>query len=667
VRIDYIQMTNFRQYRDVRLTFPSSADVTVIVAKNGTGKTNLLNAITWCLYGEEAFSSAQEGGKNQPTPKKRMPMLYAGNKDNPLKPGSAECTVEIGFREEDGTVAVVGRVQRFDVVAADQVTATGVSLFSVMRKKGGGGYTELEDPDHWVTRNLPKHIRPYYILNTERLNQFFHQGAEATRVRNAILEIAKIDTLVEMKRRLSLVRDGLYSSSGGRGAGDILDSLIKDREDEAARVNDLTSKLADLTQQRDELDAAIESLDSRMVNVHAATEIIVQRRERDERKRALEEDIRDTEDELYRAAVGVLPAALLSGAVAGLSAKIDEAWKAGRIPAPIHPAFLRDTLARRVCICDRSLGDETPEQAAITELLKRHEHASDLGNLLLAQQGPAAVLLRMPADARAKYEALAVRLRGLEDEHKNVSRDLESLKKRAAELGIEDDVFEVLRTEWNKANEARDRCTGDIERTKSQLANADGELEQTTKTLDKELRKRADQQERARLLEFADNCVSALGEAYSQLITETREHVSRALNESFNSMNWKRDAFHGASIDEDYQVHVESAQGFDAGAALGGGEDVCLALSFSQALGGVSDFDVPLILDSPLVKLDPESKVLAVSTMARNLNNRQLLLLMKPDEFAVDVEAALRRECPSTRIVRLKYSDADYSTKEEVA
>jgi len=142
---------------------------------------------------------------------------------------------------------------------------------------------------------------------------------------------------------------------------------------------------------------------------------------------------------------------------------------------------------------------------------------------------------------------------------------------------------------------------------------------------------------------FTDLCIEAVECAYKELITETREEVSSALNDSFTSMiaGTKGKVFSGASVDEGYGIAVTSVQGFNAAENLSGGEDVCLALSFSQALGRVSGFALPLILDSPFIKLDPEAMVLVMRTMLENLGDRQLVLLMKTQEHDPGVEREL--------------------------
>lgn len=55
MRFTSIQINNFRQYEELKLVFPKNGqyDLHIINAENGVGKTNVLNAITWCLYGKE--------------------------------------------------------------------------------------------------------------------------------------------------------------------------------------------------------------------------------------------------------------------------------------------------------------------------------------------------------------------------------------------------------------------------------------------------------------------------------------------------------------------------------------------------------------------------------------------------------------------------------------
>ena len=55
MRIERVEIHNFRQYRNAVFNFKKRGkyDLHIILGNNGVGKTNLLNAISWCLYETE--------------------------------------------------------------------------------------------------------------------------------------------------------------------------------------------------------------------------------------------------------------------------------------------------------------------------------------------------------------------------------------------------------------------------------------------------------------------------------------------------------------------------------------------------------------------------------------------------------------------------------------
>ena len=64
MRFKSIKIKNYRQYRNLEMVFDKEkpCDIHLIVASNGVGKTNLLNAINWCLYGDEPHTSGGAEG-----------------------------------------------------------------------------------------------------------------------------------------------------------------------------------------------------------------------------------------------------------------------------------------------------------------------------------------------------------------------------------------------------------------------------------------------------------------------------------------------------------------------------------------------------------------------------------------------------------------------------
>ena len=53
--LNKVKIRNYRQYRNVDIDFAKddNKNFTIIKGNNGTGKTTLLNSLSWCLYGSE--------------------------------------------------------------------------------------------------------------------------------------------------------------------------------------------------------------------------------------------------------------------------------------------------------------------------------------------------------------------------------------------------------------------------------------------------------------------------------------------------------------------------------------------------------------------------------------------------------------------------------------
>ncbi|MDD1772579.1 MAG: SMC family ATPase, partial [Methanomassiliicoccales archaeon] len=59
MRLRYMELRNYRKFREAKIEFPDG--VVAIIGQNGTGKTTILEAVTWALYGNE--SSVVRDGK----------------------------------------------------------------------------------------------------------------------------------------------------------------------------------------------------------------------------------------------------------------------------------------------------------------------------------------------------------------------------------------------------------------------------------------------------------------------------------------------------------------------------------------------------------------------------------------------------------------------------
>ena len=106
MRIESIKIQNLRQLKDVMVRFVKrndENDLHIILAENGVGKTNILNAITWCLYNKEMHLRDEESAlpivNSQVAEETRQ---YGG--------GNVEVSVELVIATEDDNKMTFKRV-----------------------------------------------------------------------------------------------------------------------------------------------------------------------------------------------------------------------------------------------------------------------------------------------------------------------------------------------------------------------------------------------------------------------------------------------------------------------------------------------------------------------------------------------------------------------------
>ena len=118
MRIESIEIKNFRQYRDEKFTFPKKSghkDIHIIIGENGEGKTNLLNALTWCLYDEELHL----GDKNTAIRRINSQYVEELRKSN-KKYGEVSVTVRMSLEETNSTMDFM-RTATFSITDSDAV------------------------------------------------------------------------------------------------------------------------------------------------------------------------------------------------------------------------------------------------------------------------------------------------------------------------------------------------------------------------------------------------------------------------------------------------------------------------------------------------------------------------------------------------------------------
>ena len=166
--LDKITIKNYRQYRDVEIEFAkdTSKNFTIIKGNNGTGKTTLLNALSWCLHGSEIHDYGDDSL-----------MEICNNKAvNSLEDGeNIDVFVKMDFID-DGKVLSFSRCKKFNKNNGELKNLWSDEVCVEIESDDGWDVT----PDqfhYYVEKKIPKEIEDYFFFDGARLNAYFQKNS----------------------------------------------------------------------------------------------------------------------------------------------------------------------------------------------------------------------------------------------------------------------------------------------------------------------------------------------------------------------------------------------------------------------------------------------------------------------------------------------------------
>lgn len=639
MKIRSLRLKNFRQHADVHLNLSGTgSDFVVIVGDNGFGKSNLLSAISWCLYGRES-----KAGKNLGFGQAPVNWVVAGELGK-----SEVCEVSAEMRVEvDSTLAVIRRSISYFKSDSGEIVATDNGQLSVQELiSETKGYAELPEPKDWIDRHFPERLEPYFLFDGERLDQFFRDENSAL-VEQAIMQIAQVDRLESVNSRTEIVRNELSRDAARLSRN----SAIQEAELKAEAANETYQTRLEEFERHQTIFNQM-----RAKYLEAESKVTQLASESTERAKAaknikLHSELSATLDANWESfpswATDAMTSVLLKGAANFASGLVSERRQNGTLPPKFQADSLTELLDDGTCVCGRSFADDPEARSHIEELLESFRDLSGSGKYLqeLAtfceiSKESALTSFDLATDFRDKVSDLLERIKELEDKipkSKPVDVDLES-----------DPTRQYLM--WQDAHHDAYKKLGELETKKR---SAEQERDRTQKEFQRQLRLDMEQRKNSDTIEFASKVVSATSQILSDWKRDVRSRVAEAMKREFAPMLPKKRFINEVAIDENFKVSVKVETGDEAKDELSSGERQALAFAFSLGLNSVSGYSLPMVIDTPFGRMGDEmkrnvAKALAGNTKANKESPaQQVIILMTDSEYNSDVASTLQERNPS--------------------
>lgn len=640
MRIDNIEIQNFRQYRNLQFKFPCASgqnDLHIIYAKNGVGKTNVLNAITWCLYDSEMHL----GNKYTASPilnNQQVQEIREHLSDGESAIGDA--TVRILFTSDDSTEKVrFQRVGKFNVTN-DAVVSVGTE-FSIMHFHNGewNSVDSEEETLSFVKKNVPEEIHEYIFFDGEHLEDYFKVG-QLENVKNGIEELTQAKIIEKAENSFHKYLTEILNPQIANSSVKDIASAQKELDRIQSAIDVSVAAINSLTTQIHNCDDEIAKLDNIISGHVHVSEKTARLKEVEALIDGLKVTIAQKKAQMVIFVREYLQCFAMYPAIKDLYKYIQEQDKHGKLPPRIDK-FLLESIEKHkhCCVCDQPLSDHSFN--FIDELKKELEVSSETSALL----NKAVVFLRQYL---AKIDSYQQKRDDMMEEIKNLRKQYNDYLEEEKQLNTY--LMNIPNTEAISAaiqqkkefKELRDT----IVKKKGVEEAHKRELDNQYVAQDKKLKSLIDKNQQLEKInkqaEYCKKCRNILKETRLDLLAESRFEMENETFDTFSKLLWKKDAFSKVEILEDYTFRLLDNYGSQTLGSCSAAERALLALSFTLALQKVSMHDSLLFIDTPIGRVDEDNRLNFINTLCEIAKSKQVILTFTPTEYDEKVSAALQ-------------------------
>lgn len=637
-----IEGEDYRQYNGkfhIDLGVSEDRHINVIEGQNGSGKSNLLNAITLCFYDEESHIDNSDLEAD--------PLVNLQRLDD-LEPGDTATgyvQVTLGHDQPDFIFK-----REFTTAKRPDGSYSESTGELQLKQRVGEDMREIENANSQLSQILPTGVYEYFLFDGEQLDEFFEDGY-AERVKEGILDVSHIELLNESLDHLETVQSRLEKQSaefeGNVSEAEAEHSKEKERLEELESERDRAEEdLEGARERREELDKDLRESSEEDV------------REKQLKRERLRERLDDTEEDLKKAKQESGSALTAAGITVyntdalrfGLD-QLEELEQKGELPPKIQDWFIDRLLERGKCICGEDLDNQTRRE----NLQHLQEEVADI------EEGNIDGKIRIPdilSNVDTQVDDLLSkrsRVEELRDDRERIQADIDEISAALQQKDtIDADDAAALERQREEVNERIEELNHRIGELETKIEDQEEVVEEKKETWEEEMEKEDQHQVLLRRVQFVEEAHEEVARIRTNILERVRSETEDRLQEYFNELIWK-DEHYDIHLTSNYEVEVQGPTAEKKLASLSAGERQVLALAFMSALSQISGFSAPIVIDTPLGRISSKPRKRIAAQLPGYLEGRQVTLMMTDEEYTDDVSAQLNSHVANE--YELQYSD----------
>lgn len=604
MKLIQLRAKNFMPFKEqLSIDFPTdeSRNIMLVLGDNMRGKTSLLNAIRWGLYGKAIGRHSRQ-----------IPLHLIANKDATLE-DDWSIEVFLKFQEGENLYEVRRTADRRSHVATPSRNA---DFQTSVHLSKNGDLVSGADVESEINQAAPEQISRFFLFDGELLQEYEELLVEGSdqgrRIKDTIEQVLGVPSLTMGRDELKvMLRDAqkkqaqamaqINSLKGAAKDSERLTAELEAREDDLKQLSD---KLGDTRVRRETLDEELEA---------AASLIALDERLKAARNRVGElKSVIDEKSDERRKVVSMAWRDMLSARVAAKKASLlkqqGSLQESSNKDAILNNrlAETKKLLATATCpTCHQHISDEQRDYFAriVAELEEKVTRQIDASSDLRSVMTKLSKLDRL-----GRVEAKD-RLQTLEKELRTANVNLQKTENAIVELedkieGSDPAALTRKRLERDEKLREEGRLTEDIKQVKSDIQKTNEKL-----TI---LQSRIRGMSGGRSERATDKVtlVSELHDVFDASIEHLRDQLRSTVEEkssaAFRAMT-TQSAYQGLKINENYGLSILDSAGREVSLRSAGAEQV-VALSLIDGLNRTGRSTGPVIMDTPFGRLDMQHR-----------------------------------------------------------
>ncbi|WP_207886922.1 AAA family ATPase [Pseudomonas sp. 30_B] len=659
MKLKKLTIRNFRQfYGEVSINFATNeqASVTVIHGENGAGKTSLLNAFKWVLYGTTDFDTNNENILSEKA-------IAESDQDSIIV-----MSVTLEF-DDDGASYTASREQKFCKGQGLNAQTLGPSVPSLSWIDDAGKSHRSPNPGSQLNQILPENMHGYFFFNGERIEKLSYSSA-STQVRDAVKSLMGLNILDRAESQLKKAVVQHFNKEAKDSSSGNLKVLYEEQSTLTDQIQKKEEEIKTWEENKAACDLDIEEIDKSLDSIKIIAQQQKLRKELEAQLDQIKQDKSAAELSLNKNITERGFLAFIESQLAEVKQYLDEMRVRGEMPSKVKATFIDDLINLGKCICGQSL---EPGSDCVKTLESYKTTIKDNGveEKFLALFG---VMSHLQSERRTLFTNIHEWTTKLDDLAKRRKELLGRIDELGEEIGGTEDAAEMEKRRARlkeKRQEYNDKCA--IGR--HQISDWDCAFKEKEKEVEKELAKTSQADLSQRRKQLAKEVADTIGELHEAMAHQVRSDLSKKVDDTFRKIMRKD---YWAEIDEDFTLKIfKNIEGHGKQPVLekSTGENQVTSLCFISSIvnsakeraskqgvfqkGGI----FPIVMDSPFGALDPEYRQ-KVANLIPALAD-QVIVMVSKSQWRGEVESELSKRLGKQYTLKYHKPDQDSNEKFE--